>query len=147
MFAYCLNCPTNRHDQTGQFSALAVAGLCYVIVGVVNNAINCFIYADADECSDLTSSSYTEERPTRREKLAFTKQQTGEEEYSLNAWRYYSEYSLHEYIWYATSWADQKEIPFFSEVAKHAKSAEVDPKEWDIPIVNFFIALWGGLGF
>ena len=146
-FVYCLNSPINRHDSSGQISALVVVAACYAVVGIINNAINYNLYANIDEESSLTSSSYTEEKPTRKEKLAYTKQQTGEEVYSPNAWRYYSEYSLHEYAWYATSWADGKKIPLISEASKHAKSAEVDPEEWDIPIINFFTALWGILGF
>ena len=96
--------------------------------------------------SDLTSSSYQEETPSRAEKLDYTKQQTGEEHYNLNAWRYYSEYTFHEYGWYLTKWAYQKDVPIASEAAYHFSSAEVDPERWDMWAVSIATVLFGILG-
>jgi len=59
--------------------------------------------------TSLTSKSYsgTEGNSTRYisrwERLDYAKQQTGESFYNINAWRYYSEYSLHMYGWLFTA--------------------------------------------
>ena len=104
-------------------------------------------YEYSDGKSDVTSTSYQNKRPSRWDKIDYAKQETGDEHYFINAWRYYSEYSIHEYGWYATKWADNKDIPIVSEMAYHFKEANVDPYEWDYWAVNVFTVIWGVLGF
>ena len=86
-------------------------------------------------------------QPSRQEKLDYVKQQTGDEHYNVNAWRYCSEYSLHEYGWYVTKWAYEKDYGIFSEVSIHFRDATVLPHNWDdVWQVNIFVALWGFTG-
>ena len=146
MFTYCNNSPLCRKDPSGQVSILLAFAIAYTTIGAINNTINAVYYELSDGQSDLSPDSYQNEKPSRWEKLDYTKKETGDEHYGGNAWRYYSEYSLHEYGWYATQWAYQKNIPLLSEAAKHFKEADVLPQEWDIWPVNIFIVLWGMSG-
>ena len=146
MFAYCNNNPVTHHDSTGQIPVGALIPVGIMIFGAVNNAINAYKYENADGESNLTSTSYQEKNLSRSEKLDYTKQQTGEEHYNLNAWRYYSEYTFHEHGWYLTKWAYQKDVPLFSEMALHFSSAEVKPDQWDVWGVNICTVIWGILG-
>ena len=120
--------------------------------GGLNNAVN-FVYYSfiSDGVSNIENnidkSSYVDGYVSRWERLDYTKQQTNEEWYSPNAWRYHSEYSLHMYGWYATGWADGKNIPFLSEFAISFRVAEVDPSLADPrPVVAIFSVLWGIIG-
>lgn len=85
--------------------------------------------------------------PSKQSNMTYAKQQTEEEHYNLNAWRYYSEYTLHEYGWYVTKWAYQKDIPIVSEMSYHFSSAEVDPEKWDMWAVSIGTVIFGILGF
>lgn len=114
---------------------LAIAGGAAAgtaVTGMVNNAVNAVYYEFSDGESNLTSDSYVDRGYlTRWERLDYSKQQTGERHYNLNAWRYNSEYSLHMYGWLATGWAYEKDIPFMSKVSEHCKDASVDKNKWD----------------
>ena len=84
--------------------------------------------------SDLTSTSYSDgshEKLTRQEKMDYAKQQTGDDKYTTNAWRFQAEYTFHEIGWNLTGWAYNKNIPIVSNLAAKFVSAEVDPNEWD----------------
>ena len=125
---------------------IAWVAIGIMIVGAINNGINALTYSEADGKSDLTSKSYQEKPLSRAEKLDYTKQQTGEESYNLNAWRYYSEYTFHEYGFYLTKWAYGKNYPVVSLMAYHFSSAEVEPDKWDVFGVNVFTVIFGILG-
>ena len=56
---------------------------------------------------------------------------TQAERYNAKAWMYFSEYNLHMYGWFASSWADGKDVPLFSKLAEHTKSADITPGSWD----------------
>ena len=146
MFAYCENSPVNLSDPSGQIPVVFAVAIGAVAVGVINNTINAVYYEFSDGESDLSSDSYVDKKPSRWDKLDYVKKKTEDDHYFINAWRYYSEYSLHEYGWYLTGWAYQKNIPVLSEAAKHFREADVLPQEWDILPVSIFIVLWGLIG-
>lgn len=120
--------------------------------GAVNNAVNAVYYTSiSDGSSDIEGSmeksSYVGSYVSRWERLDYTKQQTGEQWYSPNAWRYHSEYSLHMYGWYATGWAEDKGVPVFSNWADKFIYANVDPSSVDPrPFVAVSSVLWGFVG-
>ena len=131
---------------------LAVAGGAAAgtaVTGMVNNAVNAVYYEFSDGKSNLTSDSYVDRGYlTRWERLDYSKQQTGERHYNLNAWRYNSEYSLHMYGWFATGWADGKEIPVFSSIALSCKDADIAKNKWDERfVVNLGTIIIGVLGY
>ena len=79
--------------------------------------------------------------------MDYTKHQTKEETYNSNAWRYYSEYSLHMYGWYATGWAMDKSIPKLSNYAEKFRFADVAPDTMDPrPHVKIGTIMFGILG-
>ena len=113
----------------------------------INNAANAIYYEFSVGESDLTPTSYNDKYISRWDRLDYTKQQTQEVHYNLNAWRYYSEYSLHMYGWYATGWANEKNIPIISMIASKSKSAEVDPSKGDHrTIIKIVTVIFGVLG-
>ena len=116
--------------------------------GLINNVVvNAIYYEFSDGESNLQPDSYNGDYLSRWERLDYAKQQTGEEHYNLNAWRYYSEYSLHMYGWYATGWAYEKNIPVISKAAGSFKSADVDSQDWDTRAgVNLLTVVIGLLG-
>ena len=131
-------------------SAAIVAEM--VTFGAINNIVNTVYYnCISDGVAKIETnpdrSTYVDEYVTRWERLDYTKQETGEECYNLNAWRYNSEYSLHMYGWYATSWAKDTSTPLFSSFAEASYSADVDPHTWDRrPYVNIGTLALGILG-
>ena len=67
--------------------------------------------------------------------------------YDLTAWSYYSEYSVHQAGWYATSWAQGKNIPVLSEWANRFEKAEITVGQIDErPTVKFETIAWGIMG-
>lgn len=146
MFAYCNNNPVNMLDSTGELPWVAIIVGCVAVGAIVNNLRNAYYYETSDGESEIDSSSYQNKIPTRREKIDYTKQQTGDEHYGINAWRYYNEYTVHEHFWYLTSWAHGKNIPLFSEIAQHASVADVESHKWDYWVVNVLTVIWGILG-
>jgi len=79
--------------------------------------------------------------------LDYTKKQTKERVYNINAWRYYSEYSVHMYGWFATGWAIDNENSIFYEVAKSFSDADVDVSSWDSRApVNIVTVIFGIMG-
>lgn len=147
LFAYCMNNPVNMSDVTGQFPVALAVMIGVAVVGIINNTINALYYEQSDGVSEITSSSYQDERPTRFEKIDFAKQETGDEHYFINAWRYYNEYTVHEVGWFLTKWAYGKEIPVVSEAAYQFSVADVYPHDWDYWAVNVATVIWGVLGF
>lgn len=151
MFAYCNNLPTMNSDSTGDIPIALFSVALGIIVGICigNNVSNAIEYEESDGTSDLTPDSYTKDKKiTRQEKLAYTKQQTGEDSFNANAWRFYSEYTFHEYGWYLTGWADEKDIPILSWMADKFEYADVYQTEWDDRwYVNVFTFFTGLLGF
>ena len=122
----------------------------------VNNVANS-IYYDyiSDGESDLASDSYSmpADKPVEKhyinrwDRLDYAKKQTketGGEHYNVNAWRYYSEYSLHMYGWFV--FADIYD-PKEENIASSLRSADIDPKKWDQrPEVVIGTVLIGFLG-
>ena len=146
MFAYCNNNPVNQSDPNGE---VPIEFLGLILLGVINNGVNAIYYEFSDGESDLTSDSYTEKDVsiTRWEKLDYTKQNTGEDHYNVNAWRFYNEYTVHEYGWYVVGWADEKEIVGLSWLADRFENADVLPADWDERwYVNAATLLFGLLG-
>ena len=120
--------------------------------GAINNTVNTVYYnyisdgkSKIDESCD--KSAYVDGYISRWERLDYTKQMTQETNYNANAWRYHSEYSVHMYGWYVTSWSMDKDIPVFSSFAVSFQKADVSLYEWDSrPHVAVGTALWGMLG-
>ena len=155
MFAYCGNNPVTGYDPTGCwdwgiFTNIAIsvltgsvpdivgaaggAGLCSVPIGapsgLANNLVNAVYFtfisdgnSDLDESGEY--SAYADGYISRWERLDYAKKETTEDWYSFNAWRYYSEYSLHMYGWYMTGWAEPKSIPLLTKVAGHLKKTNI----------------------
>ena len=141
MFAYCNNSPVSCSDTNGEYPVLA---------GFASNIINAIYYEFSDGESDLSSDSYSNnsgQKVTRWNKLDYVKQETQEEHYNINAWRYYNEYTFHEYGWYLTGWADEKEISVISGLADRFEAADVFLYAWDDRwYVNVATIIFGILG-
>ena len=77
----------------------------------INNLTNAIYYNFiSDGESDLTPGSYRDGYVNRWDRLDYTNEMTGEENYNLNSWRYFSEYNTHMYSWYLFGWAYKKDI-------------------------------------
>jgi len=120
---------------------------------VLNNLVNAIYYATSDGVSNLTSTSYSGiecnsmRYISRWERLDYTKQQTGESSYNLNAWRYYSEYSLHMYGWLFTASYYEQNNGKLSGIAGSCVDAYVDPNLWDTRLeVIIGTVIFGMLG-
>ena len=101
MFAYCNNNPILAIDPSGNIPIWGIAAIGVAVIGLVNNLVNLVYYEHmSDGESDLTPDSYKDEDVSRWDKLDYTKKQTGEDDYTLNTWRYYNEYTIHQYGWY-----------------------------------------------
>ena len=100
--------------------------------GTINNFINTIYYdfISTGE-SNLTSSSYHDGYINRWDRLDYTKSKTKSQHYKINSWRYFSEYNLHMWGWYASGWAYEKNIPVFSWIASKTVDADLDKEEWD----------------
>ena len=84
---------------------------------------------------------------SRWDVLDYTKAKTEEDSYSLNTWRYKSEYSFHMVGWKMLGWAKDKDIPHLSEYANSFEKADIYKDSFDErPEVNFFTVLFGPLG-
>ena len=103
--------------------------------GALNNLTNAIYYncfSDENNGANITSSSYTEDGYINRwDRLDYTKANTQEENYNLNARRYFSEYNLHMWGWYASGWALDKNIPIISSIADSCNDAYVVAGEKD----------------
>ena len=100
--------------------------------GEINNFTNEIYYNYISEGqSDLSPDSYQNGYINRWDRLDYTKKMTQAERYNAKAWMYFSEYNLHMYGWFASSWADGKDVPLFSKLAEHTKSADITPGSWD----------------
>ena len=149
MFAYCNNNPILAIDPSGNIPILGIAAIGVAVIGLVNNLVNLVYYEHMpDGESDLTPDSYKDEDVSRWDKLDYTKEQTGEDDYTLNTWRYYNEYTIHQYGWYISGWAYEKDVPVFSFLAEKTVSAAVSASDWDNRwYVNVATAICGLLGF
>ena len=130
--------------------------------GIINNAIN-FVYYSfiSNGKSDLTSHSYSGENGesvkhlTRWERLDYTKAMTGDKYYGINAWRYYSEYSFHVYVWERLHqfYTGKQNDGFLADLAYSAVDADVKPHSWELDENgrwswrNLVYILFGILGF
>ena len=116
-----------------------VAGITAGIAtfSALNNATNAIYYnciSDGVNDAGVTSSSYTENGYINRwDRLDYTKDQTKEDNYNINAWRYFSEYNFHMYAWLVTKskYTGKKGDGFLSDIAYSASSANVDPKNFE----------------
>ena len=139
---------------TGSIVLAASGGMVIgaTVTGVVNNTVNTIYYHNSEGISDLeqdpNESSYvTQGYIDRWSRLDYVKSQLGDE-YSQNAWRYYSEYSVHMYGWLAIGMvADTRESLTVSEIAEHLRKAEIDKNKWDgrkiVDIPTFIIGCLG----
>ena len=116
--------------------------------GTINNIINSIYYNwFSDGISDLNNSSYQSGYINRWDRLDYTKYRTQESKYNMNAWRYYSEYSLHMYGWFAFGWAKDKNIPILSKIADRCKEYDENIGAWDNRwYVNLGTIVFGLLG-
>ena len=141
MFAYCGNNPVIHCDPSGEL---------FLLIGVIDNLINAIYYEFSDGESSLSPNSYSDgsgTTVTRWDKLDYAKQETQEDHYNINAWRYYNEYTFHEYGWYITGWAKDKDITGVSSLADRFENADVYPDSWDDRwYVNVFTVLFGIFG-
>ena len=133
---------------------IAAIGIGIVVgastTGIINNTIDAIYYEYSYGDSELSSDTYSAEDKyiSKWDRLDYTKSQTEEKHYDLNAWRYMNEYSLHMYGWIATGWAYTQKIPVVSSIAERCKIADVDTKQWDGRfVVDFGTAILGGLGY
>jgi len=150
MFAYCGNNPILNSDPSGSIPIPAVILATTLTIGAINNLANAIYYEFSDGESNLTSDSYTkdEHKTTWQEKLDYTKKITEEEHYNINAWRFYSEYTFHEYGWYMTGWAHDKNYSGISWLAERFIKADVYSDAWDERwYVNVGTALFGIIGW
>ncbi|MBO4990201.1 MAG: RHS repeat-associated core domain-containing protein, partial [Clostridia bacterium] len=178
LYAYCLNNPVTGYDPKGTWSwgkfwdifTIVVATVAGIAVGVstgfstknvalgiaagvqtygtINNAVNAIYYASSAGESTLNGSSYNERYLTRWERLDYAKRQTKDESYFFNAWRYYSEYSLHMYGWFVLQgFYEEGNDKGLSGIAYKSKNAEVWEHEWDSRwFINVATVLFGILG-
>ena len=91
------------------------------------------IYYDflSNDESDLTSISYRNGYINRWERLDYVKEQAGQDKFNTTAWMYFSEYNLHMYGWYLTSWAYKKNVPLIPDLAKSTFKADITIGKWD----------------
>ena len=125
-------------------------------LGIVGNNLANFIYYTfiSDGVSDLTPTSYSgvngddSKYLSRWDRLDYAKAQTGEKWYNWNAWRYYSEYSLHMYGWFALKEYYQEGVQSgLAGLANSVRSADVFSDRWDSRVViNILTFLFGLLG-
>jgi len=172
MFIYCLNNPITGFDPTGLWDwgvfadivvtvvatyAAAVTAvfspvLSVVVFGAVNNSVNAFYYnyiSDGESSIQNKDgvSSYVYGYETRWERLDYTKHETKEETYNLDAWLFQSEYSVHMAGWNVTGWAYGKGIPKISGYADQFVQAHVIPHTMDErPSGKVGTVVWGLLG-
>ncbi len=135
---------------TGRPKAAIQAGFAssVLVSGAINNTVNAVYYNHfATTESSLDSSSYVSEGYlTRWERLDNTKANSEKAKFTINAWRYNSEYSLHMYGWFATGWAKDKNIPVISKIAKSCYSADVGIAEDGRAIVDIPTYIIGMMG-
>ena len=91
------------------------------------------IYYDflSNDESDLTSISYRNGYINRWDRLDYVKRQTEQERFYTITWMYFSEYNLHMYGWYLTSWAYKKNVPLIPDLAKSTFKADITIGKWD----------------
>jgi RHS repeat-associated protein len=148
LFVYCGNNPVNKIDPNGQLPIAVMAVIAVVAIGIINNVINAVYYEFSDGNSDVTPEAYQDRWVSRWERLDYAKQETGEDHYNLNAWRFFGEYSIHAIGWYLTGWSYDKDLPLFPRLAGHFYSAEVEKDLWDGRwYVDWATVIWGIFGF
>ena len=114
----------------------------------LNNLTNAIYYNYiSDGSSAMTSNSYRDGYINRWDRLDYVKEQTGQDKFNTTTWMYFSEYNLHMYGWYLTSWALGKNIPLISDFAKSTSDADITAGKWDSRwYVNIGIVILGLLG-
>ena len=134
-------------SPTKAIAAGLVAGTA--TLGAINNGVNAVYYnyisdGESNLEEDPNKSSYVDEYVTRWDRLDHTKHETKEEVYNFDAWSYHSEYSVHMYGWYATSWAYEDLSSPLYDAAKKFRKADVLPGKMD-PRIEGQIGtiLWG----
>ena len=111
--------------------------------GMSNHILNFIYYEISHGQSNVTPYSYNDRYISRWERLAYAKSQTQEDHYNINAWRYYSEYTAHMFIWFAISWADNTNS-IFGNFDSSAKEANVHTDEWDFRWKSFIPTIFFG---
>lgn len=114
----------------------------------LNNLTNAIYYNYiSDGSSAMNSNSYRDGYVNRWDRLDYAKEQTGQDKFNTTTWMYFSEYNLHMYGWYLTSWALGKNIPLISDFAKSTSDADITAGKWDSRwYVNIGIVILGLLG-
>ena len=80
---------------------LASIFVFFISACCLSNLTNAIYYNHiSDGVSEVTPTSYNDGYVSRWDRLDYTKQNTQEEKYNLNAWRFNSEYSVHMYGWF-----------------------------------------------
>ncbi len=125
--------------------------------GVVNNVANAIYYNNfSNGQSNLSPTSYSgsdgekSEYLNRWDRLDYAKQKTGEKSYNSNAWRYYSEYTMHMVMWNMTQnhYTGKKGDGFLSDIAYRSREADLWVDKWDTNIDSTILTvLFGILGY
>ena len=105
--------------------------------GLINNTVNAIYYEFSDGISILEmnkeKSDYVDRIYINRwERLDYVKQQTREQHYFSDAWRFYAEYSAHMYAWFIVSNVIGAENYNEVSIARRARKANVYPNTWDM---------------
>lgn len=127
--------------------------------GAVNNSINTFYYNNiSDGESDLEvgkedipyserKGDYVDRYVSRWERLDYAKKAMQNDTYNQNAQKFYGEYSLHMYLWYAVKDFQGKGIWIADRIGRSAIHAHVVANEPDEDWkVDFLTAIVGFLG-
>ena len=116
--------------------------------GAINNGVNAIYYnCFSDGESDLTTTSYHDRYLNRWERLDYTKDNSEEDSFNFNAWRYYSEYNLHMYGWGLLGWAHEKGYGIISDWAGSAEKADIvageKDKDWYVNVGTIILGILG----
>ena len=149
---FCEGVSESKDEISEAGAVLLDLGLC-LLPPLVNNAVNAVYYNSIpNDTTNLETNSdasaYVEKYETRWDRLKQTKCAMETEYYSLDTWLYYSEYSVHAVGWYATGWAENKDIPLISGWADSFRHAGVVPGQMDKRMkVRIATIIWGVFGY
>ena len=122
---------------------LASIFVFFISACCLSNLTNAIYYNHiSDGVSEVTPTSYNDGYVSRWDRLDYTKQNTQEEKYNLNAWRFNSEWRVHMYGWFVLKpfYTGKSSDGPMAKLAYRAQSAEVDANLWD---PNWYIQVAG----
>ena len=144
-------------DPRDKLSAGIAAGV--TTFGTINNVANAIYFnyfSDGESNLETTNvglpyhekrSDYVEGYINRWDRLDYAKHITKSEIYDMNAWRSYSEYSLHMHLWNAVEPFQGKDIWLADRIGKSAIHAHIDPyapdPDWKIHALTIAVGILG----